>query len=321
MEDFELSERLGELSLTLQYGEQANLSTDAFSTSITPLMPIPDGTPVVAIDVSSIKIGETEMGALYAVRGAIVMNDKHQIKYLRLGPFPFHITEKNKKEIFRTSKQDPSLNLNSGFSSPLETQSHLCNIVERWIQMSVATSSINKIILWDGSLTVGTIGNSMNVLSQILRVARKNGNSILSFSKETNVRFSGRRITEIIPNCKPPYVLEANELHLKNIGNLRLLGKVYVARLTNTGCSFRLDIDRFIPLEQRILAVQRLLGNELVFQGYPETLRLAHIFSTFTANDIMGIQHFITQEYGLRVIAHNNIRRMLFGPFGKGSED
>ncbi|HDQ07092.1 MAG TPA: hypothetical protein ENN36_10295, partial [Candidatus Bathyarchaeota archaeon] len=55
--------------------------------------------PVVAVDVSSIGIGETETGMLCAIRGAIVWKEKNRYKYQRIGPFPFHITEENKKEI------------------------------------------------------------------------------------------------------------------------------------------------------------------------------------------------------------------------------
>ena len=64
-----------------------------------PLEPTVEERPVVAVDVSSIRIGETETGVLCAIRGAIVWKEKNRYKYQRLGPFPFHITEQNKKEI------------------------------------------------------------------------------------------------------------------------------------------------------------------------------------------------------------------------------
>ena len=68
-------------------------------TKLVKLKPNPAKTPVVAIDVSSIKLGETRTGILIAVRGAIVWKQTNRYRYLRLGPFPFHITEKNKNEI------------------------------------------------------------------------------------------------------------------------------------------------------------------------------------------------------------------------------
>jgi len=36
---------------------------------------------------------------------------------------------------------------------------------------------------------------------------------------------------------------------------------------------------------------------------------------------VIGIQRFITQKYGLRVVTRPNVRRLLFGPFGTGFED
>jgi len=56
-----------------------------------------------------------------------------------------------------------------------------------------------------------------------------------------------------------------------------LLGDVYVARLNKANYAFRLDIDREIQIPQRLEAVEKLLGNDLYAQSYPETLRLSHI--------------------------------------------
>jgi hypothetical protein len=99
-----------------------------------------------------------------------------------------------------------------------------------------------------------------------------------------------------------------------------LLGNVYAVKLTEGNCSFRLDIDRRLSGEEGIDAVQKLLGNDMILQSYPETLRLAHIYSTFTANEVIGIQRFITNRCGLKIVMRPNVRRILFGPFGKGSE-
>ncbi len=64
---------------------------------------------------------------------------------------------------------------------------------------------------------------------------------------------------------------------------------------------FRLDIDRETPIEQRLDAIQKLLGNDLYTQSYPETLRLSHILCTFTANEVLAIKHFITRKHGIQI--------------------
>jgi hypothetical protein len=35
---------------------------------------------------------------------------------------------------------------------------------------------------------------------------------------------------------------------------------------------------------------------------------------------VIGIQRLIAQQYGLRIVLRPNVRRLLFGPFGKGPE-
>jgi len=301
--------------------EPITLNNKTFSTLLTPLKPIRDGTPIVAIDVSSIRIGETDTGIIYAIRGAIVWNEKRRYRYLRIGPFPFHITEESRRDLPNLFSQQPSVTRTMTPSMTYDAQSWLCSLAERWLQMAVAYSANNSIILLDGSLTAGTPGNPTSVLSQIVKTAGRNSNLVLAFSKVTSIRFLGWKITDLILRQEPPCLLEVEDLPLSISKNVHLLGRMFVAKLVPNGCSFRLDIDRALTREQSIVAVERLLGNELLFQGYPETLRLAHIYSTFTANDVIGLQSFITREYGLRVVTCTNMRRRLFGPFGTGFED
>ena len=68
----------------------------------TPLALIPKSheTLIAAVDTSTIKIGETSTGIIIAVRGANVWKQNKMYHYRRLGPFIFHITEDNKKEVY-----------------------------------------------------------------------------------------------------------------------------------------------------------------------------------------------------------------------------
>ncbi len=304
-----------------QTNNSPDLEGKTLSTLLTPLTPIQDKTQVVGIDVSSIKIGETETGILCAVRGAVVWNLSHRYKRLRIGPFPFHITEENKRELFS--------NLNSGFSSepsflhmPLsETIGRLCSMVERWIQASISHSTNDSIILWDGSLTAGFPGSALNDVSYVLKAARNQHNSVLAFSKVTSIRFLGWRITDLVAKREGPCLFEVEDLPLSMTQSSNRLGRIYVAKLAVNGSAFRLDVDRALTREDGVKSVRKLLGSELMYQGYPECLRLAHIYSTFTANDVIGIQSFLTHNYGLRIMPRCSMRKALFGPYGTGFED
>ena len=299
---------------TKQCEDLVYIQSRSISTLLTPLKPIRDGTPIIGIDVSSIKIGTTEAGAVYAVRGTIVFNMNGRYRYLRFGPLPFHITGKSIHEMFK--EIDGDLPFDSNFSPRIEPQSQLCNLVERWLQAYVSRLARESIILWDGSLTAGISGRPTAELSKILRSARENSSIVMAFSKDTTVRFLEWRITDLIAEHKPPCLFEVDSLPLSSPDFTRFLGRIYVAKLAEGGCAFRLDIDRAISREDCITAVERLLGNELVYQGYPETLRLAHIYSTFTASDVVGIQRFLAKNYGLRFVMRNNMHRTLFGPYG-----
>src|SRR3972149_10584005 len=67
-----------------------------------PLTPRTQETIIAAVDTQTIKIGETSKGIIIAIRGATVWKQKRNYRYTRLGPFIFHITEDNKKEVYNT---------------------------------------------------------------------------------------------------------------------------------------------------------------------------------------------------------------------------
>ncbi len=293
---------------------------DATITQLIRLRPLPEETTVTAIDVSSIRLGETETGILCAIRGVIVWKERGQYRYLRLGPFPFHITEENKREIYSLFRRY-SFERPEGMMTPslLNIQARMGNLFERWLQMCISSSCRGDLILWDGSLTAGTVDSPVNVVSQLLEIARIGFNSVLAFSKMSRLRLHGHRIIDLLGECQPPCLLEIEGSEFPS-GPIHFLGDIYIAKFSQGSCSFRLDVDRRIPREQRLEAMQKLLGNDLLHQGYPETLRLAHIFSTFTASEVIGIQRYVAQEWGLRMVTRPNIRRLLFGPFGKGPE-
>jgi hypothetical protein len=171
------------------------------------------------------------------------------------------------------------------------------------------------VILFDGSLTCGTSETPSQRLREILSAARRNQNIVLAFSKATSLRANGYLITDLLPEKEPPYLLETTGLRCKP--PTVLLGDVYVARLNKANMAFRLDIDHEVPFQSHVEAVEKLIANDALQQSYPETLRLAHILCTFTANEVLAMQHFITRRHGIQIINRPDMHRLLFGPFGR----
>jgi hypothetical protein len=296
--------------------------TETFRLSIKPIPLKPDHqrSIVAAVDTSIIKIGETSQGMVIAVRGADVWKQNKVYRYVRLGPFVFHITDENKREVYDALERSyfscSSERSHQCVPNFLQMPSRIASLLERWIQAMLSKTIDDGLVLFDGSLTSGTSDTPVQRMKDILNNARSKGNVVLAFSKMTNLRVNGHVITDSLPMTAPPYLLETEGLRLRP--PMTLLGDVYVARLTTGNCAFRLDIDKEVPAENKIKAVEKLLGNDLLTQSYPETLRLAHILCTFTANEVLAMQHFVTRKYGLQIVNRPDMHRLLFGPFGKG---
>jgi hypothetical protein len=277
-------------------------------------------TTVAAVDTSTIRIGETDTGLLLAVRGATVWKQNRNYRYMRLGPFIFHITEENKHEVYNTLERayfdSPVGQNHHSFPNLLQMPNRIASLLERWLQLMLSKTMSNGLLLFDGSLTAGTPDTPIHLLKDMLATARNRGNIVLAFSKMTTLRINGRLITDLPLEYRPPFLLEMEGLKPKP--PTVLLGGVYVSRLSNGNYAFRLDIDREVTYEQRVCSVEKLLANDLLSQSYPETLRLAHILCTFTANEVIAMQHFTTRKFGLKIINRPDMHSLLFGPFGRG---
>jgi ABC-type multidrug transport system fused ATPase/permease subunit len=308
-------QNLQQFSVTEQYPSSIQLKPESI-----PIKPDHQETLIAAVDTSTIKIGETSTGIIVAIRGAITWRQNRAYKYTRLGPFIFHITEENKNAVYNTLEHAyfSTTYCSSHQAAPniLQMPTRLASLLERWLQTMLAKTVNHGIILFDGSLISGTIDTPVQRLREILSYARRNNSTVLAFSKATTLRANGILITEQLPNHDPPYLIETTGIHFKS--PIILLGDVYVARLNKANFAFRLDIDKETPVEQRMAALQKLIGNDLYTQIYPETLRLSHILCTFTANEVLAIKHFITRKHGIQMINRPDMHRLLFGPFSKG---
>jgi hypothetical protein len=280
-------------------------------------------TLVAAIDTSTIKIGETSTGIIVAVRGATTWKQNRGYKYTRLGPFIFHVTEDNKDQLFNTLERAYFSTTygacHQAAPNIMQMPTRLSSLLERWLQTMLAKTVKQGVLLFDGSLTAGTPETPTQRLRKILGYARRNQSTVLGFSKATTLRANGLLITEQLPNRNPPYLLETAGMHSKP--PMVLLGDVYVARLNKAKLAFRLDIDKETPGEQRLDALQKLLGNDLYTQSYPETLRLSHILCTFTANEVLAIKHFITRKHGIQMVNRPDMHKILFGSYGFKGEN
>ncbi len=301
------------------FDEDLTISLDLsqFEIEPVPIRPWSKPCPVVAVDVSSIGIGETVNGVLCALRGAVVWRKPSRYMYSRCGPLIFHLTDRTIQSIFQRLGFPSALSVSS---VPLVTRAlaRLRNVLERWVQRSVCQSFEKSLVLLDGSLTAGTPDNPAGPVQAMLKTARDNENAVLAISKSTKLRFMRSEITRLTDGFFTACLIDVDYAVRGVFPScpVQLLGRIFVVKLSQNGFSFRLDIDADITRDCAIESIRRLVRSDVVDQGYPETLRLAHILSTFTANEVVGIQRFLSRRYGLKAEPPLNLRRSLFGPYG-----
>ena len=273
---------------------------------------------VIGVDASCIKLGETSSGLITALRGAIVWRCGADCRYLRIGPLIFHITEQNKTDIYNALRSF-CLGLPGRQEAPSIPYMpiKMANIFEHWTRELACSLFSDALVLFDGSLSVGP-GEAVAPLKAILELARSNSSIIIAISKSSKLRFMGKKLIDMLNGIPGPYLLEIDDGCLANASCIKLLGRIYVARLAPLGCTFRLDIDMGVPREVGIDAVRLLISSDAIHQGYPEVLRLAHIVCTFTAPEVMAMQLMLSKAYGLKIIQRPDVRKLLFGPFGSG---
>lgn len=272
---------------------------------------------VASVDVSSMRIAEDARGIVVAVRGSLVRRKGDRVSADILGPFLFYITEENKDLIY-ASLRSRLLDEETPVESPqLDSMpKRLCNLFDRWIQASAATRLTDSILLFDGSLTAGTVDSPTRVMEHIVLASTTNGNSIIAFSKMTRLRVHGVKITELEDGHAAPYLLKVGHL-IPQSARFRCLGQIYVAHLSPLFYSYRVDVNCG-SAGRDAEAIGSLLSSDAMIYGYPETLLYAHILSTFNKLDVLGLQRFLTEQMEITIAEDTNVRQSLFLPFDRG---
>lgn len=281
------------------------------------LSPSTSERPVAAVDTSTIRLGELDEGALCALRGAVVILEGKRYRYIRYGPLIFFLDNNP-----RTSEIRPEVSLMSGISNLDLLLRRVRSSLERWLQLNLCSSFTNGIILFDGSLTAGTPDNPAAETLHILDQARMANNAVFAISKNTQLRIDDLGITSLLEHKPDPCLMNVDEEVRSQFAAypIKFLGRVYVGKLARGGLPFRIDMDRKVPEHEGVVGLEQLSGTDIVDQGYPETLRMAHILSTFTAADVLAIQSLAVARFGVQLIPRLSLRRSLFGPFGTGWE-
>src|SRR6266705_2028211 len=259
--------------------ENLDLRSSSISSGLkrTTITPRREPVQIAACDASSVKIGETETGMIFAIRAVAVWRQPERIAFTRWGPLLFHIPNSDgQAERYR---DDDSRAFGGLSVKTLRVLTKLRNHVERWVQEELALSVKDGVVLFDGSLTAGTPDNRSSRVQRILSTARSNNSIVIALSKSTQLTIGGKNILGFFDAEKIPHIIDITSVVENEYPAypIRFLGRVCVSKLSPDGFLFRTDIDRDADEQGSLVALGRVAGTDVIFHSYPGTFRIAHI--------------------------------------------
>jgi len=234
-----------------------------------------DETTIVGLDATTLTLGECEGGAIVAVRAAMVSKVRSTTyRAKRFGPMPFLVPFVSDE----AHSQDPM------------------SFLEAYIKDYVSGHVSNSIILWDGRLQL------IDDFVDGLECARRNGNVIVALSKDAISRY--HPIYEMVGEVECPFVAILSEDRSK---------AVVAVRLEDDGLVLKAEYFPSKAHEKVAEDFARIVGNDLLGSGYPETLRLAHILCKFSSTEVIGLRQAVLDKTSIEVRRKNDARKIIFG--------
>ncbi len=258
---------------------------------------------VVAIDTSSVKVAEGGGGLVVALRGALAVREAGRLSVEVVGPLIYFVRPENLGRIMGAMGGGGAYRLDETI------QRVLASLFEKRLQEYAVERFDDSIMLFDGSLSAGPIDNPIPVMERILWKAGERGCDVVAFSKTSVLSLWGERIQSLMTRDEPPYLIHLTPLVRRLNLRVRLLGEIFLARLSRGGGGFRVDARLVGDVEE---VFGSLLSSDPLIHGYPETLILAHDYATFTKPDIIAIQAALARR--AEVLEGQSVRDLLFNP-------
>jgi hypothetical protein len=278
------------------------LKPGQYCSAVTTFRPLAEKTMVAAIDSSCSKIAETEDGSLYAVKCAIATAiNGHALMHFRIGPILFYLTESSVRESEIDDRLARAVLLDD------EMAKRLVRVrCERAVQNEVASHSVGSIILVDGSLRTSIFEGSQRGIKKITEACILRKNIIVGISKATRLKPLERAAGPLL-KVPGPALIDV-DIIVKGLTR-NSIGSHVMVRLDHSGPVLRADIFGATNNE----SLGKLVSNDAITSGYPETLRLAHHISTFTATEVTCLRSHVLNNYDVTELAAEDIRRTLLG--------
>lgn len=264
---------------------------------------IDETTTVAAIDSSSAFIGETAEGMIYSAKCGLALACRGKpVMHFKIGPILFYIND----DIAGSSTIDEKLWKFVLFDTA--TAKRMIRVrIERIMQNEMCRLLTNAIILVDGSLKRSVFEDGQNAFNNILRNCEVNANQLVGISKTTRLKVLDQLAPSLMRNGDACYI-DVSSIVKSLVSNA--MGISLLAKLSDDGLVLRIDV-----LNDPSESLGRLVANDAIANGYPETLRLAHHVSIFTRTDVTCLKGFILSRFGAKEMMCEDVRRTLLGTF------
>jgi hypothetical protein len=273
-------------------------------TTVKTIQPINEHTTISAIDSSCIQLAETEEGALYAVKSGIAIAACGQTNsHFKIGPILFYLSE----DILKHSELDRRLSKLILCES--ESAKRLIRIrVERSIQLELSSHFVKAIILVDGPLKSSIFEHGKQGIKKVAENCSLYKNTMVGISKSTKLKILDR-ISLPLAKLKGPAYIEIDLIIKSLIQNT--IGDNLLVKFGNNNSSPILRADVLTIDSDKNDSLGKLLGNDSIAGGYPETLQLAHHISTFTNTEVSCLKSHVLNNYGVTELASEDLRKKL----------
>ena len=274
--------------------------------TLTTIQPLKEETPIVGIDSSSIQLAETEEGVLYAAKSGIAIATQGQIQaHFKIGPILFYLSE----DTLGHSELDHRITKLILFDS--ESAKRLIRVrVERAIQLELSQHFAGAILLVDGSLRASVFEHTGYTLRKVVENCSLYKNTVAGISKSTKLRILDK-VSLPLTKIKAPGFIDVNLIIKSLVRNIN--GDSLLVKFGNGYTSPILRVDIASANGNKETSLGKILGNDSIARGYPETLQLAHHISTFTGTEVSCLKSHILNKYNVVELVSEEIRKKLLG--------
>lgn len=264
-------------------------------------------TRISAIDSSAIHLAGThEQGAIYAAKSGIVIASGQKIRqHFRIGPMFIHINN----EFLCSSKIDH--NLVGLLLVDSSIAKRLIRIrLERAIQLVFSSHMDNSIVLIDGALKPSVFEDYNCSINKVIEMSSLSSNDVIGLSKNTSMSSLNQyeRLLRALPYSAyidTSCIIKSQATNTMGNNLLVKLGK------NENDHILRADVCSANGNDEECLG--KLIGNDIFFRSYPESLRIAHHISTFTTTEVSTLRGFISRNIGVEEIDQYAKRKNLLG--------